>query len=91
MNDVGTLIAALTLKDLLDLSATGMLMIITITLWRRLNSVTDQLIAIRNKVELVAGAVVPVVPETPPESPPGTPDTPPGAAKKKPPANTASD
>lgn len=69
MNDVGTLIAALTLKDLLDLSATGMLMVITVTLWRRLNNVTDQLIAIRNKVDLVAGAVVPVVqPDVPEES-----------------------
>lgn len=66
MNDVGTLLAALTLKDILDLGTTGMLIVVAVTLWRRLNKVTDQLIEIRQKVDLVAGAVVPVVaPETP--------------------------
>lgn len=66
MNDIGTIIAAMTLKDILDLGTTGLLMVTAVTLWRRLNKVTDQLIEIRQKVDLVAGAVVPVVaPETP--------------------------
>lgn len=72
-----TNITALTLKDILDLGTTGLLIIIAVTLWRRLNKVTDQLIEIRQKVDLVAGAVVPVLPPEPPV---------PVVAKVKPPA-----
>lgn len=65
-----TNITALTLKDLLDLGTIGMLVIVSITLWRRLTKVTDELISIRQKVDLVAGAVVPVTAPQAPEVPP---------------------
>lgn len=59
MNPEGA-VAALTIKDIVDIGTIGLLVIANIALWRRMNHVTDQLIAIRQKVDLVAGAVVPV-------------------------------